>query len=269
MAETTYTHNGAHEVIFTEGNHRYKVDGQYKVGVTTILGILAKDALAPWAAGMVVKYIEENCVQFELRGGVLDEYVVSPEQLKKAKKYHTTYKDDAADIGKAVHKWIENYFKNIPTEVTPDMEPSVKAFLAWEEKFKPLVLSSERRLYSEELDICGTSDLLAMIDGRRVVLDFKTGKPEEEYNAVKHAKTGLKRAYTTVYMQDALYDIAMHEEDFVYADQYAALYLPVTGGYEYFVNNKVGKFRALARSLVASYKLLKEAEFINTWNGDK
>lgn len=261
------THKGNHEILFTEGNHRYKVDGDYKDGVTSVLGLIGKDALAPWAANMVVKYIEENCrvITFPDDPPV---YSVTPEDLAIAKKYHITFRDGAADVGKRVHKWIELHLAGEDTEVTQDMLPSVNSYLAWELKYQPEIAYSERITYSERLDLCGTTDLVCMIDGKRTVLDFKTGKPEEEYNPRRHQKTGRKRAYTAAFIQDAFYDVAIEEEDGLFADQYAVLYLPVTGDYEYYVMPQTELFRNLAVSLRQTQQLLKQANYANTYEGE-
>lgn len=259
------THNGKHEIIFTPGNHRYKVDGEYKKGVTTILGLLSKDALAPWAANMACKYIEENCEVGMFANENAVSWIVEAADLKAARKYHATYRDSAADTGKAVHAWIENYLKGNAGQLTPDMRPSVTAFLAWEKKYKPEVISSERITYSEQLDLCGTTDLVCIIDDKLTVLDFKTGKPEEEYDQRRHEKTGRKRAYTSVFMQDAFYDIAIEEEDGRAAWQYGALYLPVTGGYSFFLDDNVELYRELAKSLRQTHLLYDKAMFSNKY----
>lgn len=257
------THKGKHEITFTSGNHRYRVDGKYKKGATTILGMLSKDALAQWAANMAVKYIEDNCGLIEQTPKAASYYEVREADLKAAKKYHATFRDSAADVGKAVHLWIENHLQGNDTEITEEMQPSVTSYLAWEAKYKPLLISSERIVYSQKLDLCGTTDLVCVIDEKRIVLDFKTGKPEEEYNPREHKKTGRLRAYTSVFIQDAFYDTAIQEEDGVNADAYAALYLPVTGGYSYFVTEETALYRKLARALRNTFFLFETAKFIN------
>lgn len=116
-------------------------------------------------------------------------------------------KDDAVDIGKEMHDWLEKYIKfklkkpgytsipdvpNIPEAIT-----GVNGFLAWEkERDSVKYISSERRLYSIKHDHCGTLDLEAKIDGLHCLVDFKSSN-------------GL---YNSVRMQTADY-VKMDEEE--------------------------------------------------------
>ena len=45
---------------FYEASHRYKLDGQWVPGVTTILGVLDKPAIPKWAASQVAEYVADN-----------------------------------------------------------------------------------------------------------------------------------------------------------------------------------------------------------------
>jgi hypothetical protein len=46
--------------VFDEKKHLYFYDGKPMTGCTTILGVLAKPALIPWAAKMAVEYIAQH-----------------------------------------------------------------------------------------------------------------------------------------------------------------------------------------------------------------
>lgn len=259
MPNIIKTHGGKHEIRFTDAGHSYKVDGVKKQGVTTVLKILDKPGLLQWASNKACEWIRINAiVQTTLTGEKV--FQVSEEHLKVAKNAHNTLRDDAAGVGKLVHKWIEDYIAGNVTEFTEVMSPSVKAFLKWEEENKPEYINSERVTYSEELDLCGTSDLLCVIDGKRTILDFKTGHPEKEYDAYRKRYTGRTRAYSTVFMQDAFYDIAMAEEDGAYAEQYGVLYLPLDGGAFPFYSSNVDFWKACARSVLGTNNLVKEAD---------
>jgi len=263
------THGGKHTVEFTEGNHRYKVDGEYKKGVTTILGILDKPGLVQWASNKACDWIRLNSISVETSNGTSpDAYHVTEEDLKEAKYAHRTLKDNSAEIGKRVHKWIEEHISGNDTEIDDDMKISVESFLKWESEHDIEYLHSERITYSEETDICGTTDSVIILDGVRTILDFKTGHPDKEYNPSKKSYSGRVRGYTTVYMQDALYDIAIAEEDKLFADQYAVLYLPTDGGAFMFKTEEgeTEHYRKMAKLLVEFDKMYSLADkFMNKY----
>lgn len=259
-------YNGKVDVQFSEAAHRYKVDGKYKEGVTSIIKILSKDGLIQWAANMVCEYIRANCQPLSASSKSI--WQVSELDLKKAKYAHASFRDDSADIGKQVHKWIENHINGNDTEVSVQMRPSIDAFLRWEARAKPTYIASERVVYSKEHDYCGTTDVLAQINGERTVIDFKTGKPDEEWNARQKRYTGKKRARTTHFLQDAFYDIAMGEEDGILATRYAVLYLPLNGKVHFYDTAEVELYRQLAIDLLHAHRSLKEANFKNQFRED-
>lgn len=256
------THGGKHTVVFTESNHRYKVDGEYKKGVTTILGILDKPGLIQWASNKACDWIRSYCEKIS----DAPRYSVSENDLGEAKYAHRTLKDEAAEVGKRVHKWIEDHIAGTDTEYDEQMKLSVESFLKWEEENKPEYINSERIVYSEELDICGTTDSIIILNGKRTILDFKTGHPDREYDSNKKVYSGRVRGYTTVYMQDALYDIGVSEEDKVKADQYGVLYLPTDGGAFMFLTEETEHYREMAKLLVQFEKMYNKADkFINEY----
>ena len=46
---------------FNKEEHYYELDGKRLYGVTTVLGVIAKPALIPWAVKMAIDYIKDNC----------------------------------------------------------------------------------------------------------------------------------------------------------------------------------------------------------------
>lgn len=246
-------YDGTVELEFNEANHRYKVNGQYKEGVTSLLKILNKDGLLQWAANMATTYIKDNCKDGKV-------YIVLDEDLAKAKYAHLNFRDAAADVGKQVHKWIELYIDGSTTSFTAEMAPSIEAFLRWEAWARPEYLFSERVCYSKEYDYCGTTDVVMMLDGMRTILDFKTGKAEEDYNPRSKRYSGKIRPRTEHLIQDAFYDIAITEEDGVAAEQYAVLYLPQNGNVQFLVNDNVGLYKQMALSVLSTARLHKACD---------
>ncbi len=247
MSKEVSLYGGLYTLTFSEGSHRYKVNGEYKNGVTTMLGLLGKEGLIQWAA---------NCAVEALQNG---------DEPQEAKYAWMKKRDKAGDVGTRVHAWIEEHIKGNNSEVSEDMRPSVEAFLQWESTHQPEYAESERMVYSAEFDYCGTVDCVAVIDGKRVVLDFKTGEPDKEYKAYEKRYTGKLRARTEHFMQDSLYDQAILEEDGVSAEVYGVVYVTKEGKTHYFTTDKVEQVRNTALSLVNFYKAHKSLEKENEY----
>lgn len=263
-----YLYGKKYKLVFSERDHKYLVNGEAKAGVTSILSILNKPGLPQWAANMVCEAIREGSEPFPHASGVAH-YLVSENLLRTARNAFNSRRDNSANIGKDVHAWIENHI-NIKLsgsgeekEYNSDMEPSIKSFLKWEEEQKPEYIFSERIIYSEDGDYCGTSDTGVKINGKYLILDFKTGKPEKEYNKRLRRYTGKRRAYNTVFLQDALYDLAIYEEEGIKADQYGALYLSTNGEILYTTTDATEDFREAGKSIVKVHKLLNRVNYLN------
>ena len=150
---------------FDEKRHLYFLDGKPLTGVTSVLNVIAKPALIGWAVNMACEYIRDNysvgCAMESL--------------LEEAKIAHRKKKEGAADIGKRVHKYLEEWIANEPSEETDEQVMKVaRNFIGWAEKNKVKFLASEKRVYSPTLFIAGTLDFICEIDGKKYVGDIKT-----------------------------------------------------------------------------------------------
>lgn len=147
---------------------RYKTkDGKRVPGVTTILGLLNKPALVPWANKLGLEGID----------------------VRK-------YVDDKADIGTLAHLMIMSDLTNSPYEVSEyskkqidQAENAVLSYFEWKKSKKVLPILVEEPLVSEVYGYGGTVDLLAEVDGVPTLIDFKTGKaiyPEMMYQVAAY-----------------------------------------------------------------------------------
>ena len=154
------------EFIYKDSNHSYTLDGKRLTGVTTILGVIAKPALIGWAARMACEYVAENLKNLDDLENV----------LLLAKNAHAQKRDKAADVGTSIHEWIENWIKDSSIALPEDLVALAQAeqFVEWSTKNKVKFLESEKRMYSEKLWFAGTCDAVAVIDGKKYVVDFKT-----------------------------------------------------------------------------------------------
>ena len=160
--------------------HIYKLDGKRMTGVTTILGVIAKPMLIPWASKMAVEYIAENFTE-----RLLKHPLPSKEEMDKffeeAKNAHKNTKEKAGEKGTDVHKIVEKRIiwaiennDGFIKEHTNLEEKQVEHFVDWALKHKVKFLSTEQQLYSKELFVAGTCDFICEIDGEKFVGDLKT-----------------------------------------------------------------------------------------------
>lgn len=187
---------------FDPGTHTYYLDGKRATGITTIIGVLAKPNLIPWAARMAVEHVERigvDCEHFikrdlllETTAEGLDQYlVITRSGLADAKNVHTKKKEAAGAHGTDAHalveEWINGEIDRYRTTVdletdtlkvvldVPEKYEPIRPFIEWAAENVDRFLFSERRMADPELFIAGTADF-AYIDkqGRKMMADFKT-----------------------------------------------------------------------------------------------
>ena len=131
-------------------------DGTLVPGVTTVLGILNKPALVPWANKLGLQGIEVG-----------------------------KFVDDKAAIGTLAHQMIADYLRGETTDTSEyskmqieQAENSILSFLEWEKSHKLNPILIEQPMVSERHGFGGTVDLVATIndDPELCLIDFKTSK---------------------------------------------------------------------------------------------
>lgn len=159
---------------FDDAKHLYTLDGKPLMGVTSVLGVIAKPALVPWAAKMVVEYIKNN----GLFNDTEETYEVTIKQLEEAKNAHRAKKEDAAEKGTDLHALAEGYIRlciqendGKPMEVCPE---GIERLRDWAMKNDVTFIASEKKLYSKTWWIAGTCDIVFEKDGKTFVGDIKT-----------------------------------------------------------------------------------------------
>lgn len=138
--------------------------------VTTVMRVLDKPAIVPWAQGIVAEAAIAHRNELESWvsvGGV--EGAVS--LLRKAAE---TKRDAAASIGSSVHALAEAIVKGLPVTVPEDQAPFVTAYQAWIEDFQPDFLAVEEMVVGD--GYAGTLDSIARIAGETWLLDIKTSR---------------------------------------------------------------------------------------------
>ncbi len=177
---------------FDEGKHVYTLNGRRMYGITTVLGVIAKPMLIPWAAGQVVEWIRNNAPKSLV--GRENYYAVNNKMLEEAKIAHRKKKESAGGVGTLVHKLAEEYVNGTLAETTTPVsdelaeqyayhEPTPEEvmvvkmfnnFLDWVKKYEVTFIASEQKMYSKKHWIAGTVDAVVMIKGKKYVMDIKT-----------------------------------------------------------------------------------------------
>ena len=139
----------------TKAHIRYRLEDKTIVpGITTVLNLRAKPQLIPWANKIGLQGIEVG-----------------------------KYVDDKADIGTLAHDMITNKLTGKESDTSDysknqiDLaENSVLSFWEWEKDHKiEEVFFCERPLVSNIYRFGGTLDIYAKVNGKKEIIDLKTG----------------------------------------------------------------------------------------------
>lgn len=175
---------------FDPVEHVYTLDDKPLRGTTTVLKVINKPMLIPWAVKTCGDYILQNWEDRVYTTKEKEEFV------KEAKRQHTKKKEDAGVAGTDVHALIEEVIKEA-IEKSQGMiveeckhNGQVKLFWDWATQNSVKFLASEQQLYSETHWYAGTADFICEIGGKLYVGDVKTSSgiyPEHFIQASAYA----------------------------------------------------------------------------------
>ncbi len=145
-------------------------------GVTGFLQIINKPAIVIWAKKEALKLVRLELERSILTDGelILDQDWIDRVIAAGAAR-PDKIKDDAADLGTLVHKYIDQVIQGkLPTDLTPEMEPAVTAFIQWWKDSKIELVMGDTKVASLIHGYGGSLDALGRQDGEYVILDWKT-----------------------------------------------------------------------------------------------
>lgn len=166
-------------------------DGQRVPSVTTVLGVLAKNALTYWGYSVGLQNFERvsalisSLCSADLSGKSADE--LSKKIISQLREFQIgplyEKRDRAAEAGTLAHSYVEHHLKGLPDpSVVGIVEPIVKkaegcyvAYLEWERSHKFKMVHSELSLVSNINGFGGTLDIGAVL-GEMCIVDIKTSK---------------------------------------------------------------------------------------------
>jgi hypothetical protein len=186
---------------YTHGNHRYMWNNE-KVDLS--VSAVANCYPMPFgaASGWAAKVIREELLRSSNDDPPFDreDWADWAKTLCNAPRRVSKL---AADIGTAVHQFIEDKSNGLKPELSDDDEVArcQRGVAAWFDQNVDQVLSSERRLYSLKWKIAGTCDLVAKMKNGRTkndttaVIDWKGVTNLDASTKIKAGHIGQLTAY--------------------------------------------------------------------------
>ena len=157
--------------------------------MTTIIGALDKPALLYWAAEETAKAAVQQAPYLAQRIETEGQDAVIKD-LRDARFRRPKGMRSATELGTAVHDALEQLaitgkFPDVDDEVRPFIEQAER----WMNKFQPTFIAAEATVYNPRFGYAGTLDAVAVIDGVRFLMDYKSsrksvdsrGKPTTPY----------------------------------------------------------------------------------------
>ena len=161
----------------------YEIDGQKLIRVTSVLGqTLAKPALFNWAK----KATREGAAAYlegQREKKITDAIIKGVVQAAK----DGTNTEAAVRRGVDFHEAAMDYMGGDPY---PDI-PGMQALKQWRADLEPRPVALENVVYSRTLGCAGTFDALMEIDGKRVIVDYKTGGVYDDHAIQLAAYAGM------------------------------------------------------------------------------
>jgi len=163
------------------GGFYWKLQTPY-ISVTNVLKIIDKSgALMYWFGKQVYLAVVKN-----------------PEiSEKEALRAPYDKSDTAKSRGTTVHSLIEAQKEGnrIDTATMPkELIGYVNAFYKWVDEHKPEIIENEKTVFSDTYKFAGTCDMVARIDGKAYVIDFKTSKDGNLYQEIEPQLSAYKQA---------------------------------------------------------------------------
>jgi hypothetical protein len=204
MAEKqTHSLYGGKVVIdFYPESHRYKLAGErtYLISATAVTGIIDKSRfLIPWAVNLAGAHLKQYIETASAQQFTAEELLPV---IDEALKQHTIRKEEAASIGDLIHAWAESFAlvqlengesPNIADDLDDRVINGINAFLDWYNAHDVKFICAEKLVYSSAHGFVGKIDAVAEVDGRKMLIDYKSGKAI--YNDHLYQVAGYRLAY--------------------------------------------------------------------------
>jgi hypothetical protein len=150
-------------------SHSYSLDGERIPGVTTVIGILDKPALANWAAEQSANFAVENW-------DMLTELPLV-ERIKRIQNARFASNRRAVVKGNRIHALGERLAHGEAVEVPLDIQAQVSAYARFLDTWQLETVATETPVAHTDYRYGGTFDLIARTERfGTALMDIKTGK---------------------------------------------------------------------------------------------
>jgi hypothetical protein len=235
VTETYEMYGGEVELVYLPNSHTYKIDGDKKIGVTTITGVINKESLMLWPRDEALTLLRRELIT---KPQAMDANRLTftidkiEELLKQAETAYLVKRTRGTDAGTAGHDWLEQFLlykqgkrtmpeklvmvakteyekmnvwddERIRMEDHNHLVTAINDFISWFKSHQVKVLEVERIVYSREYDYAGRFDAILEIDGKVYMIDFKTSNPSRDF---------IYGVYPENFAQTGGYHIAYSEE---------------------------------------------------------
>lgn len=120
--------------------------------------------------------------------------IMNPLSAQLYQNIDETVLSNAAKRGTEVHQAIDNYTEFGVEDVPPEYKGYFNAWLKWKNDFVPEIIANECKMYHKYLKYAGTADAVCYIDGKLILVDYKTSA------SINHMLTGVQlEAYSRGY----------------------------------------------------------------------
>lgn len=219
-------YNKTVKLEFSDSGHKYMVSKLVSkeknlwtvpsavVGTTSVTSIINKPFLMLWPMNMALTHLKAL------------KTLPTEQDFREAASAHRAKSDAGKKTGKVGHALVEALLlgKKVLMPTDPDLlkeAESIKAaFESWVEDFKPDMKYTEQIFYSLVHNYCGTCDLVATIDGKLTVVDYKTT------NSSRYNPDGI---YAENFAQLGAYIIGLEEMLGIKVDDGMIVNLPKNG----------------------------------------
>jgi hypothetical protein len=173
-------------LVFYPKSHRYRLDGAWVPGVTTLIGKgLPKPALVYWSAKMVAEFVADREADVEQlrrmgRGPMVAALKATPWQER----------DEAAIRGTDIHALAEELAHGREVEVPEHLADPVDGYVRWLDAWSPEVIWTERPVANRRWWYAGKPDVVCRIGSDVWLLDWKSSKAVYGDNALQVAAYG-------------------------------------------------------------------------------
>ena len=159
-------------IVFYPKSHRYKIDGEWAPGVTSIIGKTKPKQLTGWAAGLVGEHIynlwdTDSLVPLMQEGR--DAYIAWARALPNQRR------DQAGERGTSIHDAAEKLAAGEDVDIPPHLNGAVTAAARFMDEMDWQPTLSESVVANRTLWYCGKIDGLGTAQGVPSLIDWKSG----------------------------------------------------------------------------------------------